>query len=154
MMVIGLGNSLRGDDGLGPELVSRMKKSATVHSEHFTGDGLLLAEYLVDLWSQNEAVVLVDAVQGNEAAVTFIQIDLNEQPWPSHQHPASSHGFGIVEGVELARNLGQLPKFLHFFGVVGQQFELGASMSDAVEGSLPHLLRAIEEKIAEVMDHA
>jgi hydrogenase maturation protease len=57
--------------------------------------------------------------------------------------PRSSHAFGVAETVELARNLGRLPRCLVAYLVEGEQFATGAPLSPA----LAEAIEAVAERI-------
>lgn len=45
----------------------------------------------------------------------------------------STHGMGIGQLIDLCRSLGKIPKQLFFIGIAGESFNVGESLSQAVE---------------------
>ena len=63
----------------------------------------------------------------------------------------STHGFGVAEGIELARALGALPPVCVVYAVEGERFETGAPISEAVARTLPLAAESITKDIATCM---
>ena len=63
----------------------------------------------------------------------------------SRKAPASTHGLGVAEAIELARVLGRLPARLQVYVIEGQRFEHGAKIS-------PELHSGIEEVVHRIVD--
>ena len=78
---------------------------------------------------------------------TIHRFDAAREPLPAAKFGLSTHGFGLVEAIELARILGQLPPRCIVYAVEARSFELGASLS-------PELLRAVDEVAARVVAEA
>lgn len=131
--MIGVGNEHRGDDAVGLLVASRLKTWAP---EFFTaidwhGDGL----GLVDAWTDADTVVIIDAALSNAEPGTIHRIDASKSELPKEVFQCSTHAFGVAEAVELARALGQLPRQVIVYGIEGERFEAGASLSPAVAHS-------------------
>ena len=139
VMVIGVGNALRHDDGAGLVVARRLRARRggvpiTVR-EH---EDETLA--LLDLWAGSDAVVLVDAIRSGARPGTIHRFDASEQPLPSELRGSSStHAVGIGEAIELARSLQRLPRRVLVLGVEGRRFDAGAGLSAEVEAGLDGL---------------
>jgi len=137
VLVIGIGNLLRGDDGAGPAVAHRLLDSPEP-------DGIAVREYegepvgLIDVWDGAGAVVLVDAVSsGTAPAGSVRRFDVSSAALPAAwSRSTSTHAIGAAEAIELARAVGRLPPLVVAVGIEGAAFELGAGLSPAVEGAL------------------
>ena len=91
-----------------------------------------------------------EAVAGAEPG-RLHRLDAAAQPLPQGLFGCSTHGFGVAEGIELARALGTLPPVCVVYAVEGERFDTGAPMSEAVTRALPALgeeiLKEIERNI-------
>jgi hydrogenase maturation protease len=148
MLVIGLGNPYRGDDGVGPvvarAMADRALESVTV-LEH-SGEGAGLAE----MWAGMDMVILVDAVSSGGTPGTVHRLDARATPIPVGLLHHSSHAFGVAEAVELARALGRLPPRLLVYGVVGMRFALGRGLTGAVEEAVSGVVDCIVRDVQAV----
>ncbi len=134
MLVIGVGNRLRGDDGAGPA-VARALDGRECSGELFE---------LLDAWEGAAAVVLVDAVRSGAPPGTLHRFDASETPLPVGFTAApSTHALGLGEAIELARAIGRLPGRVVVHGVEGERFELGEGLSAATASALA----ALEERV-------
>jgi hydrogenase maturation protease len=143
VVVIGVGNQLRGDDSAGLEAVRRLRDcdlagSITVHLHEGEAIGLL------ELWDQADAALLVDTTWSGAPPGTFHRLDASHAPLPSRIRRTSSHTIGIGEAIELARTLGTLPPTIRVYGVEGSQFAAGTELTDDVATALDALVRELQ----------
>ena len=141
MLVIGAGNSMRRDDGAGPAVVQALRErgiGGLLAIEH-PGDGLAL----LDRWSGQRRVCLVDAAHSAAPAGAIHRFDAHRGPLPGGLLHHSSHLFGVAEAIELARLRGRLPAQLLVFGIEGRDFGFGMGLSAAVEAGVCQVVTQI-----------
>jgi hydrogenase maturation protease len=141
ILLIGIGNADRGDDGLGLAVACALSREAPeqVNIQRLSGNSLAL----LSLWQQADLVIIIDAVQSDAKPGTVYRIEAHHQPLPHTLFGSSSHSFGVAQAIELARSLQQLPPRLIIYGVEGHTFELGASLSPQVAHALPAVVARI-----------
>lgn len=148
VLVIGVGNPYRGDDGVGPA-VARAAADLALESvavlEH-RGEGAGLME----MWAGMDTVILVDAVSSGGAPGTVHRLDARATPIPVGLFHHSSHAFGVAEAVELARAVGRLPPRLFVYGVVGERFASGNGLTGAVEAAVSGVVDCIVRDVQAV----
>jgi hydrogenase maturation protease len=149
ILILGIGQSLRGDDGAGLEAVRlwRDKHPQTpanlrVETSELPGLGLL------DLLDGMDAAVIVDAIESADPPGTIMRIGPDDLS--SFDPPAgSAHGWGAAETLHLGRRL--YPSLAHcrvtLIGIAAGQFTLGAGLSPAVVKALPGVVEMIEKEI-------
>ncbi|MGE3539841.1 MAG: hydrogenase maturation protease [Candidatus Tectimicrobiota bacterium] len=144
-LVIGIGNAWRGDDALGLVAARRLRAllPAQVSIVEASGDGTSL----LTLWAGADQVILIDAVQSGAPPGTVQRFTVHTAPLPSHTFRMSTHAFGLAEGIELARALGQLPAVCLVYGIEGSVWERGAALSPAVEASVQEVVRRVQEDV-------
>lgn len=134
MVVLGLGNPDRGDDGVGPAVARRVMA---------LGLRGVLVRYpaepvdLLDDWRDADLVVVVDAIRLEQRAGTVVVRDLQGAALPPWLGAGSTHSVGLAAAVDLARALDRLPKRLVLVGVVAASFHIGAPLSPFVHAALP-----------------
>jgi len=148
VVVIGVGNALRADDAAGVLVARRLRPSPGVEICEQSGEATALLEAL----RGRAAVLVVDAAAGAEPG-RLHRLDASAQPLPQRLFGSSTHGFGVAEGIELARALGVLPPVCIVYAVEGGRFETGAPMSEAVVCALPVLAERMTKEI-ETLRHA
>ena len=145
ILLIGVGNEMRNDDGLGlyiaRELRRRSLKGITITEHHGEGTALMEA------WKGCTAVLLVDAMLTGGAPGMAHRIDASHVPVPAALFLYSSHAFGVAGAIELARELHQLPPTVILYGIEGELFEAGIGLSPCVVRSVPELISMIEHDL-------
>ncbi len=151
--VIGIGQSLRGDDAAGlatirqwqekfPETASRPE--VRVEASELPGLALL------DLIADAEAAILVDAVQSGAPPGTIHK--LGEKDLSAFSSDSkSAHGWGVAETLVLSRQLNQDLPPVRIIGIEATQTIMGASMSEAVEEALLLVCEAIEQEVKSLL---
>ena len=139
LVILGLGNDLLGDDGIGLLAAERLRgrEGPGVSIRTSAQAGLYLLEHLQGF----DDAIVVDSVLGDHPG-TIRELrgaDLHEVAVPS------AHYVGLPEALALARASGlNVPRRLRIFGVeidVSQQ--IGSTPSPAVMASLPDIASAV-----------
>lgn len=146
MQVLGIGNRLRRDDGVGPWVVEALRGRLPDADLRVPGDnGFALLEAL----SGTDAALVVDAVQSDAAPGTVRRFDAAAGPLPQDALRCSTHALGVAEAVELARALGELPRRLTVYGIEGADFSTGEGLSPAVAAAAAALVEELLIKLTE-----
>ncbi len=144
VLVIGLGNAARHDDGAGLRL-ARFLEAEALPGVVVKVLGEPLA--LLDWWQDAVQVVVLDAVSSGSPAGTLHCFRADKEPLPAQFFRFSSHDFGLAEVIELARALGQLPESLTVYGLEGADFELGEGLSLELKQAMSTLLQQVKDDI-------
>lgn len=145
LLVIGVGNTYRCDDGVGLEVAQKLRELAPTHIkvlEH-GGEGAGLME----MWRDARAVILVDATHSGAAPGTIHRINCSLHALARSMFSSSTHAFSVADAVELSRVLGQLPSLFIVFGVEGADYSDGTELTSTVRQAVP---RVVEEVLAEI----
>ncbi len=145
MLLLGVGNPLRGDDGVGPEVAARVARLGLPGLEVATEiDPLALLDHLGNP-PAHESIVVVDATtpNGEPGRVRVHRVDARRLA--ARDSPFGSHGLGVAHAVELARALGLLPERLILIGVEAESTRLGDGLSAAVLAAVDSAVRAVTE---------
>jgi len=131
IVVIGVGNEYRSDDGAGIAVVRRLRAlfPTEVRVWEESGEGAAL----IEAWKDATWVVLVDAARSGVPPGTIHRLDARAAPVPTGFFHYSTHAFSVAEAVELARSLNQLPAHLIVYGIEGENFAAGVELSCAVK---------------------
>jgi len=137
-LVVGYGNPLRGDDGIGWIIAGRLAGDPRFAAVDILQRHQLTPELALDL-SRAEVVVLVDARSGPPAGTVAIErVDPGSATgttWSHHIGPASL--------VALARELfGRAPE-VHVISVAAGLMEVGEGLTPPVEAAVAGAIEAI-----------
>jgi hydrogenase maturation protease len=139
--IFGIG-SPSGDDQAGwltidALLASRLDGAAAFAIEKLDRPGANLISRL----DNASRVILVDAMQGRGQAGRIHRFDQTD--WPGFSHGLSSHGFGVLDALSLARELGILPPKLEIYGIEIAAVKPGDLPSAAIQAAAQQLARLI-----------
>jgi hydrogenase maturation protease len=145
VVVIGVGNALRGDDAAGLAVAEEIRASAP--------DDVAVRvceeepSRLIDAFGDAEVAFLVDAVSTGAPAGTVHRFDASDAPVPSLELRSSTHALGIGETLELARTLGRLPPHTVVFGIEGADFVARDGMTPEVAAGVAQASAALLEEV-------
>jgi len=140
-LIIGLGNPLRGDDGIGvyaaQELAARrLPPNVEVIDGGTQGLGI------VNLIEGRRQVIVIDAADVGKSPGQFARFTLNEVHLQGDDQHLSIHATGLRDALLLAQALNILPPEMIIFGVQPKQLAWDSVLSPEVEAALPALVSA------------
>ncbi len=141
-LIIGLGNPLRGDDGVGVCLAHALAEQILPSGVEVV-DGGTQGLGLVNLLEGQQRVILVDAAEMGKNPGQFVRFTLDEARLPGDDEALSTHGAGVRDALLLAQALKVLPDELVIFGVQPAGVEWDTVLSPQVQATLPALIRAV-----------
>lgn len=130
LLVIGIGNAYRADDGIGPLVAARVERLSLSGVRVVARSGDALA--LIEDWSDAKAVILIDAASSGAPPGTIHRLDLTAGELPRELSLSSTHALGIAQAIGLARAIGRLPQQLIVYAIAGTCFEAGQQMTAPV----------------------
>ncbi|GAA4989961.1 hydrogenase maturation protease [Kitasatospora paranensis] len=149
--VVGVGNEYRRDDGVGCAVVAGLA-ALGAHGGLPGGPDLLLCDgdpaRLIAFWEGADLAVVVDAAHARPSRPGRVhRLEVSGGRLHS-EHPTSSHGLGLGDAVELARELDRLPRRLVVYAVEGADCSLGRGLSAPVRAAVAPLVRRIADEVA------
>lgn len=140
MLIIGIGNPMRGDDGAGWAVIDKLEKQVTVEMLcKQKGD---ISE-LLDLFARHSTVYIIDASLSNAPPGSWQRIDALRQSLPIESNQTSTHGFNISQVIALAKNLNQLPIKLIIYAIAAECYDMSETLSPPVEKAVEEVSIAI-----------
>ncbi len=149
ILVLGIGQSLRGDDAAGLEAVrlwqvQHPESAAQVNVELSELPGLAL----LDLLKGMDAAIIVDAVQSSASPGTILRLDPDELA-SFTPDAVSAHGWGVAESLQLGRSF--VPSLVKcrvtLIGIAGKDFRMGAGLSPESRVALSEAVDMVEREI-------
>ena len=143
-VVIGIGNSYRGDDAAGREVARRVQERVPDEVDVVVCG--LEPTRLIDAWEGADAAIVVDAVSSEAEPGTVHRFDATSQALPSREFRSSTHALGITETIELARAIGRLPARIVVFGIEGEVFGSGTELSGPAQEGVERAVELVLEE--------
>jgi hydrogenase maturation protease len=129
--ILGIGNILLADDGVGVEVVKRLGKlhwSANV--EIIDGGTAILS--LLDVFIKNNKIIVVDALKGGHEPGTIYRLT-PQQLGAWQKESLSLHDVQVLDVMNMAVLCDSRPEVV-FYGIEPFQVELGIGLSEQMEG--------------------
>ncbi len=144
-LVVGFGNTLMGDDGVGHRVISELAARdlpAGVRVEECGSDSLVLP----GLWRGEERVWIVDAVVGGNPPGTIHYLD-HEEVMSIPQRHATVHHLSLPEGLRwIALTFPEMSVVRYrMWGIEPKRLDLGEDLS-------PEVLEAVETTTLSILE--
>ena len=141
LLIVGFGNVLRSDDGLGWRVADALARQNTRKDVRIVTTQQLMPE-MAELASRAEQILFIDAARdgqpGNVACEELV---------PTESPVRHSHELSPAAVLRLAKDLyGRCPP-AELFTITGESFETGDTMSAPVVAAIPGLMAKIKEII-------
>ena len=152
--VIGIGNPLRKDDGIGIVLLEKLveiKDDLPDDIEYI--DGGTGGMNLLHLFARFDIVVFIDAVNfgGKVAESKFFNSE--EVISKNIQIKISTHGSDILKIIQLSKELGENPDEIFIFGVQPQDMTPGTRLSHEIQENIDLLVNNLKVELKNVMEN-
>ena len=149
-LVVGLGNPILGDDGVGWRVAETVRASLLASNGHgrhvevecFALGGLSLMERLVGY----ERAIIADAIQTSDGEPGNIYcLSLDDLPDLSAGHTTAAHDTSLQTAIRLGRAMGAvLPHEISLVGIEARRvFDFSEELSPAVAGAVPRAAQII-----------
>jgi len=146
ILVVGLGNILLQDDGLGVRATERLRAGFDLpaHVECLDGGtlGLELLAYLAGVTH----LLVADAVETGGLAGTLRRLE-GDEIRATLTRKISMHQVDLLDTLALGRLQGSLPATVVVWGMQPASTEVGLSMSPAVAGQLDTLVECLVQEL-------
>jgi hydrogenase maturation protease len=159
ILVLGLGNDLYGDDGVGIEAVKRLRDDWAAESPPRSAsleisflECSLSGAALLDVVRGHDALVIIDTIIREDPDTGGIHLldgaDIRDVPGPS------PHYISVPQTLALGDQLGlDMPKTVRVVGIEAKSlFRLGEGLSDEMSARMPAILEAARSVIRELRD--
>ncbi len=147
IVVLGLGNPLMTDEGIGPGLIEEFQNNPEQFGDiEFidAGTGGMSLLYLI---ADRKKVVIIDCacMQTEPGTIRrFTPDDVESVKELSHH---SLHEIDILKVLELAKELGQCPEQIVIFGIEPESIEVDQKLSETVSARIPEYIKAISNEL-------
>jgi hydrogenase maturation protease len=147
LLVLGLGNVLCRDDGLGPAVVAHFERQWSLPVGCVVADGGTLGLALLPMVEDARRVLLIDAVRLDAPPGTPVRLAGSEIE-PAVRERLSVHQVGVADVVDALRLRGRMPEELVLLGAVPGSVGLGLGLTEPVAAALPGLVASVVAEAA------
>jgi hydrogenase maturation protease len=144
--IIGLGNTLRRDDGIGIHVLSLLEERLNPSIAQFLNFGI--ASFgLVNYLQNFKKILLVDAIEAGLEPATLKIFKLNEASYQAQEKKISSHELSLSDLFQLCRTL-EISSDIRVAGIQVKDTSYGLEMTGELEKAKDHLASEIGRFIA------
>lgn len=148
ILVLGIGNLLNSDEGVGVHAVRSLRaRAAGSGGRAEFVDGGTLGLNLLPLVESASHLLLLDCVDAGEKGGTLVEL-VDEQIPLYTGLKMSQHQTTFQEVLGLAAIRGTLPEHLHLVGVQPVSLEIGTELSPKVQDTMPGVIERAEAILA------
>ena len=149
IMVMGVGNILLSDEGLGVRFLDELAKKPLPENVEILEGGTAGLE-LVHLIQEVDFLIIVDAINAQAEPGALFRFHPGDIKVFPEQFEVSFHQIGIIEVLAMAKVLGHAPKTL-IFGIQPKSLEWGMDISPEIEALFPRLTEFVLNEIDSIL---
>ncbi|HWQ43012.1 MAG TPA: HyaD/HybD family hydrogenase maturation endopeptidase [Desulfosporosinus sp.] len=145
IMVMGVGNILLSDEGLGVRFLDELAKIPLPEYVELLEGGTAGLE-LVHLIQEVDFLIVVDALDAKSEPGSLFRFQPGDIQILPEQYAVSFHQIGIIEVLTMANILGKAPQTL-IFGIQPKKLAWGMDISPEIQALFPRLTELILQEI-------
>ncbi len=143
--MLGIGNPLCRDDGIGIRVIAEMRDSGK-YPEISIIDGGSAPDLFSLLDPDSGKLIIVDALRGGSRPGEIYRLKLGQENI-ADETPVSLHGMGTLDSLKLMKQLGRYPLSVIIIGIEPADVSHGLGLSPAIEDLVPDLIKAVEDEL-------
>lgn len=148
-IILGIGNPILGDDGIGIHVVRKLKKQLDKRSDIVLDEAMTGGINLLDAIIGFDKAILIDAIHLTDEKIGEVKC-LQLQHLGS-VHSCNPHDVSLIESIQLAKILGekQIPDDIIIIGVVLHQLpiEFSEELQPVVASAIPKAIQMVCNEI-------
>lgn len=151
ILVLGMGNVLMGDDGVGVYLARELQNKQWPLGVTVLEVGTALFNYLDEI-SQSQTVLLIDAVRASGVTGSVYRLTLDDLVSSADGY-WDGHEFSINHLIQLTKKITGYPKQVLIYGLEPKELGPGLGLSLEVEEVLPRAMQAISREVEKILSN-
>ena len=145
-LVLGLGNPLRGDDGVGPVVIGWLRERGLPSGVAAIDEDIASLALVLTLENCRRAII-IDAADMGCAPGAWVRFTPDRVQLKGNDSALSLHTAGLADALALGAALGKLPDEVIIFGVQPAQLEWSPGLSAEVQAAVPVVGCAVLQEI-------
>jgi hydrogenase maturation protease len=146
ILVVGIGNILLRDEGVGVHAVRAMVNAPLPDGVELLDGGTAGAD-LLDAISERDKLIVVDALDAEVPPGTIVRMKPDDLA-AGGSESISLHEFGIAETLLMARQLNCGPRDATILAIKPKDIRCGLGLSAEMQGWVPRIIEAVLREIA------
>ena len=150
ILILGIGNYLMGDEGVGVQFIQHLEKHNIVFNQTDILDGGTGGFTLMGTIDAYDTIIFIDATMDGKVPGT---ISLIKTKFASDfPNALSAHDFGLKDMIESMYLLGNAPEMYLFTVSIEEIKPMHISLSREVKAALPQLVEKVEDLVSDLLE--
>ena len=145
VIILGMGNLLRGDDGIGTHFVRMLNKDDLDCDNLEIIEGGICPEF-ASFIEDADKLIIVDAIRGGKEPGTIYHLGIDDVAMDLAAK-SSVHQLGLVDNLKILRILGREPRHTIIIGIEPKNTDCRLELSPEVKKGLTELRKIVMEEI-------
>jgi len=146
ILVMGAGNPMRRDDGIGPFIIEQLRMDS-LPANVFLKDAGIDSLSMIDAMSEFDQVLVIDAVDMKQKPGDIRIFTPAEVKTAVGSDSFSTHGFGLADLFELMQLLGYRVR-IRVIGIQPEDIGYGHEFSEALGARMSELIEMVRNTVA------
>jgi len=148
VIVVGLGNILLRDEGVGIRVIEELRKIKLPESVEIH-EGGVLGLFILNFFKNATKAIVVDAVKAGGRPGEVYCFDVKEIIENDRKTIVSLHDIDFVYALKICKDVLDLPEKIIVVGIEPEKIEEGLTLSDSVKKAIPKAIDVILKLINE-----
>ena len=146
VLVLGVGNILLRDEGVGVRVVEALQQ-VTLPDDVEALDGGTASMALLDTLRDRDKVIIIDAVKGNHEPGTLYRFTPGDIS--VHREIITSlHQLGVLDALTHVEYLGHAPQSVVFYGIEPEELGWGLELTPKVKSIIPRVIELVLSELS------
>lgn len=145
IVILGVGNILLSDEGIGVHIANELMKLEMPEEVRIV-EGGTDGFRLLDVITEADRLIVVDAVKGGATPGTIYRFDIDEIKDCPSGFKTSVHQIGILEVINISSLIGKKP-YTTVIGIEPKLLEMGMDLSPEIKAKIPKIIELIKKEI-------
>lgn len=147
IVVLGLGNPLMRDEGIGTKLIEQLSGYREKYPNVEFIDAGTGGMSVLHLISGKDKAILIDCAKMDCPPATIKRFEPNDVQSVKKLSHRSLHEIDILKVIDMAESMGQRPPSVVFFGIEPELIELGDHLSDSLLNNMNRYVKTILDEL-------
>jgi len=148
LLVLGVGNILMMDEGIGVHAVHELLKEEW-QEEIDLIDGGTFTQDICYLFVEYEKILVLDIVMGGKTAGTIYRLTENDLR-QNRKQTLSLHDIDLLDSISMARMAGKIPE-LHVLGIEPESIDWSMELTPTLTRLFPHYVELARQEIKSLL---
>jgi hydrogenase maturation protease len=156
ILVLGLGNILLKDEGVGVHIAQMLQELALPHNVEVVDGGTASLDVLL-LAPGIEKLVVIDALRAGKEAGTIYKARLKSEERDKLEQIFSSgsrislHQVGLIDALAIAEKMNCSPKEIAIIGIEPKKIDCGLELTDDVKQKIPEIINTVLKEVEDAI---